>query len=281
MESLFIVNPRRKKRKGKMPAGLRRYWAARKRQKNPRRKRRRASAVVAAPARRRSRRRNPVSSRKRRRGKRAGSVVSYSRRKRRVNPKYMRRARRRNPMRRRRRNPIEDMVSTRSVLAPAAIGALAAIGTQIVFGAISPNIPGQFTGGPFPFLFQAVIAVLAGVVVGKVMGERDGQIATAGALTVAGVTAITPFIQSAFPQVPGLAGLANVNRLGAYQPRIGAMPGRRMGAYASSLQRNKTTRFGRLGFVSPAPKLGAYMGRAVGSAAPGDLSGSGFNGLNG
>lgn len=276
MESLFIVNPRRKKRKGKMPAGLRRYWAARKRQKNPRRRRARNPRKVKAIGytvgrkairrrkmnpRRRSRRRNPV---------------TYRHRKRRANPKYLRRSRRA-----RRRNPIEDMVSTRSVLAPAAIGALAAIGTQIVFGAISPNIPGQFTGGPFPFLFQGILAVLAGVVVGKVMGERDGQIATAGALTVAGVTAITPFIQSAFPQIPGLAGLANVNRLGAYQPRIGAMPGRRMGAYASSLARNKTTRFGRLGFISPAPKLGAYMGRAVGSAAPGDLSGSGFNGLNG
>lgn len=274
MESLFIVNPRRKKRrKGKMPAGLRRYWAARRRgtaapksrkrrrarAKNPRRSRRRARTVVAVT---RKRRRNP---------RRASAT--YRRRKRRANPVYMSKRRKRA----RRRNPIGDQVSVPNVLAPAAIGALTAIGTQIVFGALSPNIPGQFTGGPFPFLFQAVIAVLAGVVVGKVMGERDGQIATAGALTVAGVTAITPFIQSAFPQVPGLAGLANVNRMGAYMPR------KNMGAYAPSLARQKTSRLGRmgrLGFISPAPRLGAYMGRSL-TTAPGDLSGSGFNGLNG
>jgi hypothetical protein len=273
MESLFIVNPRggKKKRKGKMPAGLRRYWAARRSGAAPKKRRGRVRAKNPRRTRRRVRARNPVSTRKRRRGRRAGMVVAYKRRKRRANPKYMRRSRRA-----RRRNPIEDVVSTRNVLAPAAIGALAAIGTQIVFGAIQPNIPSNFNGGPFPFLFQAVIAVLAGVVVGKVMGERDGQIATAGALTVAGVTAITPFIQSAFPQIPGLAGLANVRRFGAYQPR--------MGAYAPSLARQKTTRLGRLGrlgFVSPAPKLGAYMGRSVTSAGSGDLSGSGFNGLNG
>jgi hypothetical protein len=274
MESLFIVNPRRrKKRKGKMPAGLRRYWAARRSGAAPKKRRRRVRAKNPRRTRRRVRARNPVSTRKRRRGRRAGMVVAYRRRKRRANPRYMRRSRRA-----RRRNPIEDVVSTRNVLAPAAIGALAAIGTQIVFGAIQPNIPSNFNGGPFPFLFQAVIAVLAGVVVGKVMGERDGQIATAGALTVAGVTAITPFIQNAFPQIPGLAGLANVRRFGAYQPR------RAMGAYAPSLARNKTTRLGRLGFVSPAPKLGgmgAYMGRSLVSGNPNDLSGSGFNGLNG
>ncbi len=255
MESLFIVNPRRKKsRKGRMPAGLRKYWASRRRQKNPRRKRRRASMAVA-PVHRRKRRRNPRRARSR----------GYVKRRRRANPKYLRRR-----SRHRRRNPFNSGGIT-AMLKPAAIGAAGAIGTALVYGYLSPNLPSTLTTGYIPYVVQAAAAIGIGMLVGKFMSRQDGQYAAVGALTVVAVSAITPLISSAAPSLPGLSGLGG---MGAYQPY------RRMGAYSPSLQRAQTSRLGRLGFISPAPKLGAYMGRGSTGGA-GDLSGSGFNGLAG
>lgn len=255
MESLFIVNPRRRKktRKGRMPAGLRRYWASRRRQKNPRRRRSRASA---APRRRRHRASAVVVRRKRRRNPRH----RYAKRRRRANPRYVRRARRRH------RNPFSTS-GLQSMVTPVAYGAVGALATAVLYGYLSPSLPSALTTGYVPYLVQAAAAVGLGMLIGKFMSRQDGQYATVGALTVVAVSAISPLITSAAPTVPGLSGLGG---MGAYQPY------RRMGAYSPGLARNKTTRFGRLGFISPAPKLGAYMGRGSTGA---DLSGSGFNGL--
>ena len=260
MESLFIVNPRRKKtRKGRMPAGLRRYWASRRRGAAPKRRRKRR-AVMANP---RRRRRNPL------RGRRVGGgKYKYSRhyrkalkhRKRRANPRYVRRARRRH------RNPFSTS-GLQSMVTPVAYGAVGALATAVLYGYLSPSLPSAMTTGYVPYLVQAAAAVGLGMLIGKFMSRQDGQYATVGALTVVAVSAISPLITSAVPTVPGLSGLGG---MGAYQPY------RRMGAYSPGLARNKTTRFGRLGFISPAPKLGAYMGRGSTGA---DLSGSGFNGL--
>jgi hypothetical protein len=255
MESLFIVNPRRKKRKGRMPAGLRRYWASRRRQKNPRKRRR--ARMMAAPVHHRKRRRNPRRHR------------SHHRiRRRRANPKYMRRAKRR-----RHRNPFSTSGMS-AMLKPAAIGAAGAIATAIAYGYLSPSLPTTLTTGYIPYVVQAAAALGIGMLVGKFMSRQDGQYATVGALTVVAVSAITPLITSAAPSLPGLSGLGG---MGAYQPY------RRMGAYAPSLQRSQTSRFGRLGFISPAPKvgMGAYMAAMGRGGAASDLSGSGFNGLNG
>lgn len=260
MESLFIVNPRRKKRrKGRMPAGLRRYWAARRGRKSTGRKRRRR-AVMANPRRRR---------------RRSHAVVRHRRR--RSNPRHhhKRRRRARNPVfsrsrrRRRHHNPFSTS-GLMSVLKPAGIGAAGAIATAIAYGYLSPSLPTTLTTGFFPTLVKAAAAIGVGMLVGKVSSRQDGQYATVGGLTVVLVGAITPYITSAAPTLPGLSGLAGY---GDY------IPHRPMGAYSQSLQRTATSRLGRLGFISPAPRvgMGAYMGRGAGMS---DLSGSGFNGLS-
>jgi hypothetical protein len=262
MESLFIVNPRRKKRrKGRMPAGLRRYWAARRGGKTHRRKRR---AVMANPhRRRRARHSNP----RRYKRRRARNPVFRKRRRRARNPVFSRRR-----SRRRARNPFSTS-GLMSVLKPAGIGAAGAIATAIAYGYLSPSLPATLTTGFFPTIVKGAAAVGLGMLIGKFMSRQDGQYATIGGLTVVLVGAITPYITSAAPSLPGLSGLAGY---GDY------IPHRPMGAYSPSLNRATTTRLGRLGklgWISPAPKLGAYMGRG-GAGSGAGMSGSGFDGLN-
>lgn len=259
MESLFIVNPRgKKRRKGKMPAGLRRYWATHRRGKRSKRR-----AVMANPKRRRrARAANPVRRYKHRRARAA-------------NPRRVKRRRARNPVfshrrkRRRHHNPFSTRGLT-AMLKPAAFGAAGAIAAAIAYGFIAPKLPASFATGFFPTLIKAAAAIGLGMVVGKVMTKQDGQYATIGGLTVVLVGAATPYITSAAPTLPGLSGLAGY---GDYVPH------RPMGAYSSTLTRGKTTRLGRLGFISPAARvgMGAYMGRG---ASGGQLSGSGFDGMN-
>ncbi len=253
MESLFVVNPRRKKRKGRMPAGLRRYWASRRRGKNPRRKRRAHKA--------RSRRRNPVVAVVRRRKRRSHAVRSH-RRKRRANPRFFARRKRH-----RRHNPF-SLGGFKSALMPAAYGAGGAIAAAIAYGYLAPKLPATLTTGYIPILVKAAAAIGVGMLIGKFMSRQDGQYATIGGLTVVLVGAVTPMLTQAVPTLPGLSGLAGYGDYIPYRP---------MGAYSPSLQR---TRSSRLGFISPAPRvgMGAYMGR--GQPGMGDLSGSGFNGLN-
>lgn len=259
MESLFIVNPRRKKRKGRMPAGLRRYWASRRRGGAVKRRRKRR-AVMANPRRRRSRSRAVVIHRKRRSNPRR----AHHKRRRRANPVFFHRRKRR-----RHHNPFSTS-GLMSVLKPAGIGAAGAIATSIAYGYLSPQLPASLTTGYLPTLVKAAAAIGLGMLVGKFMSRQDGQYATIGGLTVVLVGAVTPLITSAAPTLPGLSGLAGYGDYVPYRP---------MGAYSPTLNRGATSRLGRLGFVSPAPRvgMGAYMGRG---AAGGDLSGSGFNGLS-
>jgi len=263
MESLFIVNPRgKKRRKGKMPAGLRRYWATHRR--GGKSKRRRARAVMANPK-RRSRRRNPaISVASRRHASRVRKTYAQRKRRRARNPVFSHRRKRR-----RHSNPFSTRGLT-AMLKPAGIGAAGAIAAAIAYGFIAPKLPASLATGFFPTIIKAAAAIGLGMVVGKVMSKQDGQYATIGGLTVVLVGAATPYITSAAPTLPGLSGLAGY---GDY------IPHRPMGAYSNSLQRGKTTRLGRLGFISPAARvgMGAYMGRG---ASGGQLSGSGFDGMN-
>lgn len=261
MESLFIVNPRRRKRKGRMPAGLRKYWAARRRGKAP--KRRRARARKANPIRRRKRRAVVSAAPRRRRKHRRHAVAG--RRRRRANPVYFARRKRR-----RHHNPFSTG-GLMAVLKPAGIGAAGAIATAIAYGYASPSLPSTLTTGYFPTIVKAAAAIGLGMLIGKFMSKQDGQYATIGGLTVVLVGAVTPLITQAAPSLPGLSGLAGYGdylpvRMGAYSPTLRNRPG--MG------------RLGRLGFISPAPRvgMGAYMGRGAGGST--DLSGSGFNGLS-
>lgn len=278
-EALFLVNPRRKRRKsrrkGRMPAGLARYWAARRGGK----KRRKARAVMTNPRRRRRRARARAVNPRRRRKSR--SVVVYTR-KRRRNPR--RKSYRRHRHRARSRNPFSTG-SIKSALMPALFGAGGAIVTNIAFGYGSSYLPASLQTGWGAFAVQAAVAIGIGFLAGKFMGRSDGQAVAVGGLTVVAVTALTPVLSSAVPSLPGLSGLRG---LADYQPY--RRPG--VGAY----MRQKGV--GRLGFYSPAavvqqsgralgPKpamrgMGAYMARSVpGMAGFGDLSGgSGFNGLN-
>jgi hypothetical protein len=262
MESLFIVNPsRRKKRKGKMPAGLRRYWAMHRR--GGAKKRRKARAVMQNPHRRR-RARNPVHRYKRRRAK--NPVHRYKRRRAR-NPIFSSRRKRR-----RHHNPFSTN-GLMAVLKPAGIGAAGAIATSIAYGYLSPQLPTTLSSGYFPIIVKAAAAIGLGMLVGKFMSRQDGQYATIGGLTVVLVGAVTPLITSAAPTLPGLSGLAGYGDYMPYKTGVGA--------YSSTLSRGKTTRLGRLGFVSPAPRvgMGAYMGRG-GAGQGAGMSGSGFDGLN-
>ncbi len=269
MESLFIVNPRgKKRRKGKMPAGLRRYWASRRRGKNP--KRRRARNPIRHYKRRRAR--NPKQSR-----------VTYRRKARAryhaAHPGAKRRRRARNPIRySRRRHRAHNPFSTRGlkgVLVPAAYGAGGAIATAIAYGYLAPKLPTALTTGYMPVLVKAAAAIGLGMLIGKFMSRQDGQYATVGGLTVVLVGAVTPLITQNAPTIPGLSGLAGYGDYIPHRP-IGAG----IGAYSPSLTRSKTNRFGRLGFISPAARLGAYSPTLSRNASPSDLSGSGFNGLN-
>jgi hypothetical protein len=155
---------------------------------------------------------------------------------------------------------------------PAAYGAAGAIAMSIAYGYLAPSLPSALTTGYAPILVKAAAAVGLGMLIGKFMSRTDGQYATIGGLTVVIVGAVTPLLQSAAPTLPGLSGL------GSYGDYIPYRPG--VGAYSATLARQPSSRFGRLGFVSPAPKLGAYMGRGV-PVGMGDLQGgSGFSGMN-
>lgn len=259
MESLFVVNPRRKKRKGRMPAGLRRYWASRRRgSAAPKRRKRRA--VMANPRRRRHRARSVV-----RRARRSNPRRAHHKRRRRANPIFMRRSRRK-----RRHNPFSTN-GLMAVLKPAGIGAAGALAMSIAYGYLSPQLPSTLTTGYLPVLVKGAAAIGLGMLIGKFMSKQDGQYATIGGLTVVLVGAVTPLLTSAAPTLPGLSGLAGYGDYVPYRP---------MGAYSPSLARGGNSRLGRLGFISPAPRvgMGAYMGRGASGSV--DLSGSGFNGLS-
>ena len=260
MESVFLINPR--KRKHRMPAGLRRYWATHRRGGKKRHKRHRARAVLQNPHRRRrrnarrshSRRRNPMSRRKHRRHR---------------NPLFAKHRRKR------RRNPFSG-AEIKDMIMPAVIGAAGAVVVSAVYNAVSSALPTQLSTGYMPALVQGAAAIGIGLLAEKFASKTTGAAVAVGGLTVVLYNTIAPMISSG----TGLQGLGNLGRVGDLVPYR-----RGMGAY----QRMSTGRagmvrragMGRLGWVSPAPGLGAYMGRGVPAGLHGDPSGgSGFNGLN-
>jgi hypothetical protein len=285
MESLFLINPRkRKRRKGRMPPALAAYWA-KKRGGGKKRRKVRVKTRMTNP---RRRRRNPK--RRRARARRRNPV--YHRRRRKV---YASRRRRKNPIRahrrvrHRRRNPF-GQGEIKSVIVPGLIGAGGAIALAVAYGFATPYLPTSMTSGFFPTIIQAAGALGIGFLAGKFLGRSAGNAAAVGALTVIAVNQITPLISSATSgAVPGMSGFGGLKLGGVgdyvpYRKAIGAyMPGKVM----------PTGRRGAgMGFISPAPKIGAYMKRrGVGAYMPkampmrgfgaADMSGgSGYNGLH-
>ena len=288
-ESLFLINPLRRKRKRKrpQPPALAAYWAKKRAQRierrrkagrllNPRKKRRKIS--VRRRLRLRARHRNP----------RHRHAV-YHRRRRKV---YVRH-RRSNPIRahrRRRRNPFGSG-EVKSVLIPGLYGAGGALAVAVAYGFASPYLPSALSTGIVATGVQLAASLGIGMLIGKFMGRSAGNAAAIGAVTVIAVNAITPYISSATGgSVPGMSGFGGLKLGGVgdyvpYRRAIGAyMPGKAM----------PTGRRG-MGFISPAPRIGAYSpsmrrGR-VGAYMPRvpnmrglgahDMSGgSGYNGLS-
>lgn len=261
MESIFLVNPRRKKRrKGRMPAGLARYWASRRSGGKTRKRRRKARAVMANPRRRRrharvhrrARRRNPIFSAPKRHRRRARAVFRRSRR--------------------RHRNPF-SVSGLKGQLMPAAIGAGGAIALQIAYGYATPYLPAQLQTGYLPALVKLAGAIGLGMVAGKFLGREKGKEVTLGGLTVVLVGVITPLIAQAVPSL-GLSGFGGGDYIPYSRPGVGAY------------MRNPKA-MGRLGFMSPAgvipPRgMGAYMARSVpGMKGLDDMQGgSGYNWSN-
>jgi hypothetical protein len=268
-ETLFLINPKRKRR---IPAGLRRYWAShgRGRKKNSRRRRK----VYV-----RHRRRNPVRHRRRRRNAR---YVHHRRRRR--NPRSHRR------VHRRRRNPF-GTGEVKNVLVPAAIGAGGAIALAVAYGYLSPNIPDSVTSiTGASAVIQGLGAVALGMLAGKFMGRQKGIYVAMGGLTVVLVNALTPYISSATGgSIPGMSGFGGLKLggVGDYvpyrKPGMGFInPAPRLGKYMYPNARLQGLRGGMGAYMNRnvAGKMGAYLANSVpGMRGFGDVP-SGYTGLN-
>ena len=269
-ESLFLINPKRRRRNAKrrQPAALRKYWASRR--KNPRGKRRHKVHM-------RHRRRNP----RRHRARRRHNPMFHRRRHR--NPRRRHHARHhyrrhRNP--RRRRNPFGGQ-TWGAVLTPAAIGVGGAIALAIAYGYLAPYLPSQLTTGTLiPVLVQGAAAVGLGALAYAITkNSRMSNFVAIGGLTVVGVNFVTPYISSATGgNLPGMSGFGGL-KLGGVGDYV---PYRRpaMGAYMSRQPMGAYMNRQRLGFINPAPRLGAYAAtRRMGAYLPNPVVGMrGFGG---
>jgi hypothetical protein len=206
-EALFLVNPRRKRRKksrkGRMPAGLRKYWASRRGGTKKRRVKRRRHAASSAP--------------RRRRRARAMGVVK---RRRKRNPLFARKRHHRH----RRSNPFSVKGLTNSIM-PAAVGAAGAVALDVVYAYASPYLPANLQTGMIGSLVKLAGAFGLGMGARKFLGREKGNAIMLGALTVTGYGVIKPLIASFAPTIKGLSGYADYTSMGAYLPRPG------MGAY--------------------------------------------------
>jgi len=245
-EALFLINPKRRKksRKGKMPAGLRRYWAAKRgRATNPKRRKKRHArrARAAAPVRRRKYRRS--------------RALAPIRRKRRRNP--IGRIRRRHH---RRSNPFSIKGLTHTFM-PAAIGATGAIALDVAYAYAMPYLPATLQTGYFATAVKLAGAIGLGFGARKLLGREKGNAVTLGALTVVGYGAIKPLIAQFAPSIK-MAGLGGEENPFGYSPDQGigfyspasVIPGQGMGAY-----------------LAPQRGMGAYLAPGM-SGLGGDYS---------
>lgn len=185
MSGLVILNPigRRKRKSKRSPSRRRRKMTAKQLKFfGPRKSRKAAAALRANP------RRDPVAKRKRRSRKHSHKRRRFS---------FLK-----NPIRHRRRfrrNPIEGVGRgfVGDTFAPAAIGAMGAVGADILLG----YFPMRPFGGAFGQPLMRIIAALGvGWIVGAVTkNERAGSEAAAGGVVVALYSLFRPMIASSFP----------------------------------------------------------------------------------
>lgn len=177
MAEILLLNPRRKTHRRRMPAGLARYW------RSHRRGRHHSRARAVNPRRRAHRRhyRNP-------------------RRYRRYAAHY----------RRRRRNPRNGQTTAviREFIVPALIGGVGAVGMNIVWGALEPNLPASLQSGWAASITEAATVLLAAWALGKAIPDERHAIGVAavGALTVIGYTVLMGIAPQILPAgTPGLS----------------------------------------------------------------------------
>lgn len=252
MESLFLINPKRKRRKvsrkGRMPAGLRRYWAKHRRGRKVAKRRRRHAVVAVAPRRRKRRAvmRNPHRRKHR-----------YARR------KVMRNPRRRHTM----RNPFSVRGLTHTLM-PAAIGAGGAIALDVVYAYASPFLPASMQTGLVSAVVKLAGAIGLGIGARKFLGREKGNAIALGALTVTGYGVIKPLIAQFAPTIKGLSGFADYIDYG-YSPNQGISG---MGAYLPNRSMAGLGFYSPAAVIQPQAGMGAYLpGSGVGRLA-GDYS---------
>lgn len=233
MPEVLVLNPRRRRnRLGRFVKGTARRTNSRRRHRNP------IAALAANP--RRRRRRNPIAlaanprrpHKRRRRVAKIGWSASRGYYRRRRNPRATRRRYRRNPAG---MGSIKNMLSVRGLtntLVPAAIGGAGALGVDLALSYVP--LPEWFQTQTGKLVARVAGAIGLGVVAGMVTNRRTAALITSGALTVTAYGAIKEFAAQNFPQLQGIS-----------PPAYGDF---------SDL---------RLGYLDPAPRLGAYMQRSV------------------
>jgi hypothetical protein len=170
-ELLLVSNPksRRKSRKGRMPAGLRKYWAAKRAGKSGGKKRRRARAS-------RRRRSNP-----RRHHRRAARKAMVTRRKR--NPH-----RRRSRARHRRRNPSLRNLTAQFMptFEAGAWGAGGGLALDVIWGLFTTNLPSvaAYLSNPYLTLLGKLGASVGLGAFGGHLLKGKGRVLAEGAATV-------------------------------------------------------------------------------------------------
>lgn len=216
------------------PRGRNGRFLKRKRHVNARRRRRRNPIAALNPRHRRRRRRNPIAALNPRRRRRRNPIAAFA-----ANP---RRRRRRNPRasrRRYRRNPggglsMRGLMGTlKQSVGPAIVGGVGAVGVDIALGYIP--LPEWFETATGKMVARIGGALALGLLANMVASRRVAMNVTLGALTVSAYGSIRDFTHQTFPQLPGLAGIS---------PPM-------YGDFSDT----------RLGYLDPAPRLGAYMQR--------------------
>jgi len=199
MAELMLVNPRRRRRvtrarrnprkaRRHMTALQRKYFGPRRKKRTTRRRRTETLAVNPRRTRRRTHRRMTHLRRNPRRSLGMGSMKGF------IN----------------------------STLVPASVGALGALGTDIVIGYVAPYLPASLNSGIALSLVKIAGAVGVGYAAGMFMGRKYGEEAMAGAITVQLFDIVKGYMQGAMPSLP----------ISGYN----------------------------MGWVSPAPQMGYYAG---------------------
>lgn len=258
MATLMLVNPKRRKRraksrkrakrsrKGRMPAGLRRYWAAKRAGKKAR--------SSSAPKRRRRR-------------SRSRAVKANPRRRRHRNPSFFgkmrRRRRRHSAVKHRRRHSNPSLRGISSSLMPTVksgfIGALGGLGLDLLWGKTSQYLPASISGSnAAQYAVKLLGAVLVGFV-GNYALKGKGRDLAVGAATIVLHDALKATLQAQAPTTFGPGGTLG---LGLYLNGAGPIVGTATQPF-TPITSNDNSSYAGLGRMG---RVGIYMGGLGGSA---------------